>query len=645
MRRPLPAGTRATRRGPARRLRGRRRGDAPGPAARLVPRPHMGRTGGVRGRPRRASRLATAVAPAGRRPARRPRRRNRSGRAHGPARVALPGREPPRLPPGHAVARGLDPPAPRRRPRAGRRVRRRAQLVPMALPLADGLDRPGAPGRRRRSARRRRRPRPRHDRGGYVAPRPRARRRRPGRGRCDGPRGRRGWLRLGVAARPRCGAQHERRRPGPLSRRPGALERPRARDGEPAAARAPRPGSVHGAARPVGVRPCAGRPLANGAPRSGRGRRARVPVRAACGPLPGRVGSGACAAGPRAARRLDRARGRRRRSGLARPAGRHLPPLRRLRRHHLDGADEPDRRPGRCRAGDRAPARPCGPGARGAGARRRRRVEDRPPRRRPGGRVHRRRRGRRGGHAARLRGPAPLAAIRPVPGARPGRPGGHRRRARPPRAAADRPPGGRGGDRRGRRSGRRLDRARGGRAGPGPCAGHVAVPVAANWLRRPVRGDLASSAWSRPGVARRVRADGSLRRVHDPRPGQGAPADVPGCIRRRRPSGADGATSSAPAGRPFPAVCGSSPRPALRRPRAVRGPGRARSPGGRTSSSARRRRQPEAARAAKRCRPTAATPSRSWTSWSSSGTSTIGPEPIRRSRLAMFSRSRSASAW
>ena len=250
-----------------------------------------------------------SLRPAGVRPAA-PRRRNRSGRAHGPARVALPGREPPRLPPGHAVARGLDPPAPRRRPRAGRRVRRRAQLVPMALPLADGLDRPGAPGRRRRSARRRRRPRPRHDRGGYVAPRPRARRRRPGRGRCDGPRGRRGWLRLGVAARPRCGAQHERRRPGPLSRRPGALERPRARDGEPAAARAPRPGSVHGAARPVGVRPCAGRPLANGAPRSGRGRRARVPVRAACGPLPRRVGSGACAAGPRAARRLDRARGR-----------------------------------------------------------------------------------------------------------------------------------------------------------------------------------------------------------------------------------------------------------------------------------------------------------------------------------------------
>ena len=90
----------------------------------------------------------------------------------------------------------------------------------------------------------------------------------------------------------------------------------------------------------------------------------------------------------------------------------------------------------------------------------------------PGGRVHRRRRGRRGGHAARLRGPAAVAAIRPVPGARPGRPGGHRRRARPPRAAADRPPGGRGGDRRGRRSGRRLDRAGGGRAGPGPCAGH-----------------------------------------------------------------------------------------------------------------------------------------------------------------------------
>ena len=143
----------------------------------------VARSGGVGRRPRRAR------SPGGGRRFGRPacsplaaRGRGRARRAHGDPGVAGARREPPGLAPGHAVARGLDPPAPRRRPRAGRRLRRRAQLVPVALPLADGVDRPGAPGRRRRGAGGRRRPGPRHDRGRDVAPRPRARRRHAGRG-------------------------------------------------------------------------------------------------------------------------------------------------------------------------------------------------------------------------------------------------------------------------------------------------------------------------------------------------------------------------------------------------------------------------------------------------------------------------------
>ena len=355
------------------------------------------------------------------------------------------------------MARGLDPSAPRRRPCAGRRLCRRAQLVSMALPLADGLDRPGAAGWRRRGARRRRRPWPRHDRGRHVAPRARARRRRAGRGGRDASRGCGGRLRVDLAARPRRGAQHERRRSRPLPRRPGALERARPRDGEPSAARPSRSGSVHGAARPVGVRPRARRAVAGRPRRGGGGRRPGVPVRAARRPLPGRVGCGACAAGARAARRLDRACRCRRHRRLGRAAGRHVPPLRRLRRHHLHGAGEPDRRPGRGRAGHRASARSRRPRARAAGAGRRRPVEDRPARRDPRSRVRRGRRGRRGRHAARHGGPAALAALRPVPGPRAGGPGRHRRRARPGGAAAGRPPGGRGGACCRRRGGGCLD--------------------------------------------------------------------------------------------------------------------------------------------------------------------------------------------
>ena len=348
------------------------------------------------------------------------------------------------------MARGLDPPAPRRCPRAGRRLAGEPNSYPwlyhslrawIAQALPGGVDEAlvavdvlglvtiaagmwllarelggGTPAAARRSVL-------------AVAG------------------GGFGWM---WQHAPRCRAQHERRRPGPLSRRPRALERPRPRDREPAAARAPRPGRVHGPrsscgrssarwtparergssqrARPAGSRSCARRLPASSWPRGQRGLRC----------------------GPRAARRLDGARRRRRRRGLARAAGRHLPPLRRLRRHHLAAADEPDRRPGGRRAGDRAPARHCRPGRSRCGAPgaapTRGGSASSSPSRRP--RASSASRSARGGRCS-AGGAAPLAPIRPVPGARPGRPGRHRRRARPPRAAAHRPPAAAVGDRRG----------------------------------------------------------------------------------------------------------------------------------------------------------------------------------------------------
>ena len=356
MRAPVAAGARASRRRPPGGVCGRRRGDAPGAATRLVPLAHVGGQGDVSRRPRRRARLAAAVASAVRDRARRAGRRGRARRADGHPRVAGACREPPGLASGHAVARGLDPPAPRRGARSGRRLRRRTELLPLALPLAHGVDRADDARRRGRGARGGRRPGPRDDRRRDVAPRARARGWHAGRRNRHRARRRRRRLRVALAARPRRGPQHECGRPWPLPRRPGALECPRPRNGQPAAARPARPGGVHGPARPVGLRAGA-RCAVAGRPRRRRSRRRpRVPVRAAGRPLPRPLGGGAGSACARDGRGLGGRRRRARRGHLARAARAHLPPLRRVRRHHLAAAGQPDGGTGGRRARSRAAA-------------------------------------------------------------------------------------------------------------------------------------------------------------------------------------------------------------------------------------------------------------------------------------------------
>ena len=576
MRAPGAAGARAPRRRPAGGLRGRGRGDAPGAASRLVPLAHVGGQGDVRRRPRRRARLAAAVASAVRGRARRAGRRGRARRAHGDPRVAGACREPPGLASGHAVARGLDPPAPRRGARSGRRLRRRAELLPLALPLAHGVDRPDDARRRRRGARGGRRAGARDDRRRDVAPRARARGRHAGRRDRHRARRRRRRLRVALAARPRRRPQHERGRPRPLPRRPGALECARPRNGQPAAARPARPGGVHGPARPVGVRARARRALAE-RPRRRRGRRRpRVPVRAAGRRLPRPLGCGAGSACARNGRGLGGRRRRARRGHLARAARAHLPPLRRVRRHHLAAAGQPDggaggRRPrGRAATGNRRP-RPRVEKRCQAPIFHRRSVAARDPRCDPRGRMRSRRRDRRGRDVPRHGGAPALAALRAVPGPRAGRPRRPRGRARSGGARAAGPTGRRSRARGRHRRCRRLHGARRGRAGPRADAGDASVRAAAVRLRRRLCGRLEAAARCRPGLARCLRADRCLGGLHDARAGEGATARRFPTGRPPRPSGAAGATSSGRAARRSPAACGSSRTPARRPRRAVPG--------------------------------------------------------------------------
>ena len=233
-------------------------------------------------------------------------------------------------------------------------------------------------------------------------------------------------------------------RPRPLPRRPGALERARPRDGEPAAARAPRPGRVHGAARPVGVRARARRALADRPPRRRRGGGLAFLCAPLAGRLPRRLGGGACAAGPRAGRALWA--GARRRRYVA---GIWLAPLA-VTYHRYGGfvditslpptnptvaqaavalgialplgvaglvlalrGARPSVDPWRLGILVAIPAAACALGvAMGEG-----------------------------GDGPRHGGAPALAALRPVPGARPGRPGRPRGRARPARAPPPRPSG------------------------------------------------------------------------------------------------------------------------------------------------------------------------------------------------------------
>ena len=346
---------------------------------------------------------------------------------------------------------------------------------------------------------------------------------------------------MDLAARARCRAQHERRGSGPLPRRPGALECPRPRDGEPAAARAARSWRVHGAPCPVGVRPRARRPVATGPARGGSGRWPRVPVRPAGRPFPGRVGGGACAAGARAALRLGGARGQpssprsgwrrwpsRTTATAASSTSRRFPrPTRRWRRRpSRSGSRSRSAWPASSLGGKTVP---------GTDFHRRRPVAARDPGRRSRGRLRCGRCDGRGRDAARDgRAPA-LAPLRPVPGARPGGAGRPCRRARPRRAAALRPP------RRGPRPRRRggggagLHGPRRSRAGPFACAGDASLLLASARLRRRLRGRDAAAARGRPGLAGRLRADRRIGGLHDPHTSQGAGAYVP----RRSPTQAE----------------------------------------------------------------------------------------------------------
>jgi hypothetical protein len=228
------------------------------------------------------------------------------------------------------VARGLDPPAPRRGARSGRRLRRRAELLPLALPLAHGVDRTDDARRRGRGARGGRRAGPRDDRRRDVAPRARARGWHADRRNRHRAQRRRRRLRVALAARPRRRPQHECGRPRSLPQRPVLSN-----------ALVPGMGNLP---------PLVPRDLGCAWPRSscgrscGRSMRGRGPVwsppeSAAASrfcarlwrPLPRPLGCGAGSACARDGRGLGGRRRRARRGHLARAARAHLPPLRRVR--------------------------------------------------------------------------------------------------------------------------------------------------------------------------------------------------------------------------------------------------------------------------------------------------------------------------
>ena len=571
MRAPVAAGARASRRRPPGGLRGRRRGDAPGAAPRLVPRAHVAGQGGVRRRPRRRARLAAAVASAVRRRARRAGRRGRARRADGHPRVAGACREPPGLASGHAVARGLDPPAPRRGARSGRRLRRRAELLPLALPLAHGVDR--ADDARAASTRRSWRSTcwasstiavgmwllvralgggtPAAATGTVLA--------------VAG--GGFGWIwQHGPAAVLNMSA----RRPRPLPRRPGALECARPRNGQPAAARPARPGGLHGPARPVGLRAGARRAVAGRPPRR---RRRPAASRSCARRWPGSSSPLWAAALALRARATVAASGRpppaRPVAGIwLAPLAHHLPPLRRLRRHHLAAAGQPDGGTGGRRARSRAAARNRRP--RPGVARRCQapmstadpwRLGD--PRRDPRGRMRPRRRDRRGRRrsSARRRSCAGCATCRSW-------------RSRWPSPPASRPSAASAALARLARPAAALALAAGIAAAVASTAlaavelGRAPTPATLRCGPLPFGyGDVFAvvskpQLGGRPGLARRLRADRRLGGLHDARAGEGATRGRSPTGRPPRPSGVAGATSSGRAARRSPAACGSSPTPA-----------------------------------------------------------------------------------